>query len=567
MSESGAQRRLAAILAIDIAGYSARAQADEAAAAADVAALRARIDEACERHGGRLFNSAGDGFMLEFPTASGALDAAEELIAAAHPPIRIGVHMGEVRVTPSGDLLGHGVNVAARIQALASPGSVLISDDVRHAVRGAFARRYTPHGAVRLDKMDETVRVFGLGRQDLGARARLTWRRLRLPLAAAALACVAIAAAGWVWRARTDASQKAQGRIAVLPFAVQTGDPLAKSVASGVADEMATVLNDAQMQTVSAEQTKDLRGPDRKAAIARLGAALLLDGAVSREGDTLKVHVEIEDAKARVTLWSETFTGSAAAPSALETDVASKTTDLVWIAQQARRQGGPGLEASLVADYVHAVEELAFNLPRGPLQSVQILRPLLAQAPDFALGHSTLAVAASLARRISPDQSAALEQEVRREAALSLAKNPNAAEPYLALYDLVPQTDWIERDRLLSKGVTLEQTFPYVMNNMSYFLGDSGRLREAIAFAQSGLASNALHPGAHYKYAFTLADAGQLGAARAEADATYRIRPADWTEIARISMTAIYGTPPEARVLLRQAAAHGSPGEAPALSA
>ena len=130
MAETGSGRKLASIVAIDVAGYSRRSETDEAAAIEAVAALHERVIKVAAVHGGRVFNTAGDGFMLEFPTASGALAAAEEIAAASDPPVRAGVHLGEVSVTSSGDLLGHGVNVAARIQQMASPGAVLVSGDV-----------------------------------------------------------------------------------------------------------------------------------------------------------------------------------------------------------------------------------------------------------------------------------------------------------------------------------------------------------------------------------------------------------------------------------------------------
>src|SRR5262249_52851284 len=111
----GQSRKLAGIVSIDIAGYSRLAEANEAAALAAVEAVRARIGRAVAAHGGRLFSSAGDGFMLEFPTATGALGAAQDIAASDGPIVRIGVHLGEVYATESGDMLGHGVNIAARI--------------------------------------------------------------------------------------------------------------------------------------------------------------------------------------------------------------------------------------------------------------------------------------------------------------------------------------------------------------------------------------------------------------------------------------------------------------------
>src|SRR5690242_20731695 len=99
MADGAPARRLASIVAIDMAGYSRRTEADEQAAIEAVAALKARVADAVRAHGGRVFNTAGDGFMLEFPTASGALAAAEQIAASGDPPVRVGVHLGEVSPT------------------------------------------------------------------------------------------------------------------------------------------------------------------------------------------------------------------------------------------------------------------------------------------------------------------------------------------------------------------------------------------------------------------------------------------------------------------------------------
>ncbi len=106
-------RKLATIVALDVAGYSARTEADEARTTAEVAALRKVIEAIAAKHGGRVFNTAGDGFMLEFGSSLAAVEAAFELAETCEPKVRVGVHLGDVVVQPNGDLLGHGVNVAA----------------------------------------------------------------------------------------------------------------------------------------------------------------------------------------------------------------------------------------------------------------------------------------------------------------------------------------------------------------------------------------------------------------------------------------------------------------------
>ena len=101
-------RRLATIVALDVAGYSARTEADEARTTAEVTALRALIEGIAARHGGRVFNAAGDGFMLEFGSCLAAVEAASELAQTCEPKVRVGVHLGDVLVQPNGDLLGQG---------------------------------------------------------------------------------------------------------------------------------------------------------------------------------------------------------------------------------------------------------------------------------------------------------------------------------------------------------------------------------------------------------------------------------------------------------------------------
>ncbi|GEM_PF-4687362 len=155
-------RKLATIVALDVAGYSARTEADESKTTAEIAALRQLVDSIAKSHGGRVFNTAGDGFMLEFGSSSAGVTAALELAETCEPRVRVGVHLGEVAVQPNGDLLGHGVNVAARLMTRAPAGSALISADVHRTLRGPLRERLVSRGTARLEKMSEAIEAFGL---------------------------------------------------------------------------------------------------------------------------------------------------------------------------------------------------------------------------------------------------------------------------------------------------------------------------------------------------------------------------------------------------------------------
>ena len=173
MDTAADKKRIAIILALDMAGFSSRTETDEQSAVASVAALRARVAAAATAYGGRIFNTAGDGIMLEFAAASEALQAVLDLLTRAPadaPPIRIGMHVGEIAVAESGDLLGHGVNVAARLEALAQPGMALVSRAVADLVRGDLHGHLVPCGRVALDGLGPAV--DGRALDDQPARGR-----------------------------------------------------------------------------------------------------------------------------------------------------------------------------------------------------------------------------------------------------------------------------------------------------------------------------------------------------------------------------------------------------------
>ena len=136
---------------------------DQRNAARKVENLRARIVSVADSSGGRLFNTAGDGFMLEFGSAGSALNAIQSILdkrGKGEPPIRVGAHVGEVVVTATDDLLGHGVNVAARLQELAEPGTALVSAEFRSMARTSPTAAFQSKGQKPLDNIDQRVQTF-----------------------------------------------------------------------------------------------------------------------------------------------------------------------------------------------------------------------------------------------------------------------------------------------------------------------------------------------------------------------------------------------------------------------
>jgi len=182
---------LASIVSIDIVGFSTMSERDQRNAARKVENLRARVERVSIANGGRLFNTAGDGFMLEFASAGQALGAIQEILdkrGKGEPPIRVGAHVGDVIVTATDDLLGHGVNVAARLQELAEPGTALVSAEFRSMARNSPQSAFQSKGQKPLDNIDQRVQTFEI----LSKRQKFARTSRRVGWMAAAAAALGV---------------------------------------------------------------------------------------------------------------------------------------------------------------------------------------------------------------------------------------------------------------------------------------------------------------------------------------------------------------------------------------
>ncbi|MEI6200439.1 MAG: adenylate/guanylate cyclase domain-containing protein, partial [Enhydrobacter sp.] len=159
------QRRLAAILVADVVGYSKLVGADESGTLAKLRTLRAEVIEpAISRHAGRLFKSMGDGFLVEFASAVQALTCAIEIQKATTPDsllLRIGIHVGDV-VVQGDDLMGDGVNIAARVEGVADSGGIAVSRAVYEQVRDRIAIAFDDRGEIELKNIGRPVHIFAV---------------------------------------------------------------------------------------------------------------------------------------------------------------------------------------------------------------------------------------------------------------------------------------------------------------------------------------------------------------------------------------------------------------------
>lgn len=355
-------RKLATIMAVDLAGYSALAETDELAAIAAVEGVRAQLSAAAAREGGRIFNTAGDGFMLEFASVSGALAAAEQVCAAADcRKVRIGVHLGDVVVTPTGDMLGHGVNVAARLQQMAKPGAVLVSVDIRRAVRGALAKRLHAHGALQLNKMAETIDTF--------------------TLSDAAIAPIAV----------TAPAARSAPVLAVLPFDNENDGGDLDFFADGVADEIMLILmRQSALKVIGRTSAFQFRGKDKGAAATALRASHVLDGAVRRTKTKVRVSTQLIEAGTGVALWSQRYDRKLVDAFEVQDDIAGEVARALSHALAPLKRQAP-IDPAAYDLYLRARRNWLTLSDVEEEHAETLLEKCLGRAPDFADAWASLA--------------------------------------------------------------------------------------------------------------------------------------------------------------------------------
>jgi TolB-like protein/class 3 adenylate cyclase len=291
-------RKLAAILAADVVGFSRLAGADEERTLARLRALRSDlVDPTIAVHNGRVFKRTGDGALVEFRSAVDALRCAAELQSsliehnAGLPPerrieFRVGIHVGDVVEESDGDLMGDGVNIAARLEGIANPGAICLSEDAYRQVKGRLEMTVSDLGATRLKNIVEPIRVYSI---EVGQRASAR----QAPPAPA-----------------PEKSPPPRLSIVVLPFANIGGEPEQEYFVDGVTESLTTDLSRISGSFVIARNTAySYKG--RAVDVTKIGRELnvryALEGSVQRSANRMRVNAQLIDAQSGNHLWAERF--------------------------------------------------------------------------------------------------------------------------------------------------------------------------------------------------------------------------------------------------------------------
>jgi adenylate cyclase len=461
------ERKLAVIFAADVAEYSRLMGLDEVGTLRTLQAYRAILDRLIAAHHGRIFNTAGDSVMADFASPVDAVECAvavqqaidrENANRAAEDQMRfrIGVHLGDV-IVEGANLFGDGVNIAARLEALAEPGGICLSGAVRDQIGTRLPVAFVPLGDQRVKNIAEPIRAFKVaGPSDARAAAAVSHLgrvsiRNRV-IAGAAAAAILVAAGGggwWLWSGRhagpessavsssTQPFPAPRLSIVVLPFANLSNDPDQEYFADGITDDLTTDLSRIQGSLVIARNTAfTYKGKpvDAKLIGRELGVRYVLEGSVQRSGKQVRINTQLIDAETGAHLWAERFDRNIGDLFALQNEItariASALQSQLAIAESRRPTDNPD-----ALDYIlRGRAVLANPISRENYDKAEeYFRKALALDPRSVDAAAWLAVALTVrvTDELSDDPEGDL-QHAEQLAGQALAAAPNSAPAHYA---------------------------------------------------------------------------------------------------------------------------------------
>ena len=338
MADNTVTQKVAAILAADAVGYTRLMAEDEPATIQALDAARAVFAEHIEANQGRVVDTAGDSVLAVFATTAGAVHAGVAIqasLAEANQPVpedrrmhfRIGIHLGDIFEKTDGTIYGDGVNVAARLESIAQPGAIIVSNVVQAALRDRLDVDFADAGSHQVKNVKHPVKAFSvvLGGSD-GDRMTKSSRRPKLVIALAAGLAILVGLAVWGLTIRVEAPQMVQADgtptddpvlavpmgpvIAVLPFHNLSGNPDQDYFSDGLTEDLITGLSRFRDLFVIGRNTSFQykgRVEDVRTIAAEIGARYVTVGSVRRSGETVRVSAQLIDATDGTQLWNDSF--------------------------------------------------------------------------------------------------------------------------------------------------------------------------------------------------------------------------------------------------------------------
>jgi adenylate cyclase len=477
MAEERINRKLAAILAADVVGYSRLMAADEAGTLAALKRHREIVfDPTVASHNGRIVKLIGDGTIVEFGSVVDAVNCAlfvqrsngalpDEVLGQAKIVLRIGINLGDV-IIEGDDIYGDGVNIAARLEPLAEPGGICVSSIVNESIGNRIDVRFQDGGDVSVKNIDRPIRIW-------------KWHPGATPLAAA--------------KSNVAKSELngATASIAILPFTNMSGDPEQEYFSDGITEDIITDLSKIAGLTVIARNssfTYKGRSVDIRTVGRELGVRSVLEGSIRRADKRVRITAQLVDAASGGHLWAERYDRDLTDIFEVQDDVTRQIVDALKVtlspAENARLTAG-GTSSMDAYDYVLRGRELLLGKTKNREtfeQSTKFFMRALELDPNYPKAYAALSMAYNLdyQNRWSDDPDSSLPL-AKRYAEQAIEKDPN--EPFarlVASWAAIFEKDLDRATSEVNTALRLNPNFALAYSNLGSIHNYSGRPLEAI---------------------------------------------------------------------------------------
>ena len=387
----GFQRRLAAIVAADMVGFSRLMEADEVGTLAELQALRRDlIDPKISTHRGRIVKTTGDGLLLEFASVTDAVQCSLEVQKALGErnvgisddrqiTFRIGVNLGEI-IIDGDDIYGNGVNVAARLEALAEPGGVLVSGSVYDQIKSVMTFGYRDLGELSMKNIATPVRGFAI---NVSGEGDETAPATDIPA--------------------SSSGGKTKPIIAILPFENRSGDAEQEYFADGVTEDIMAALSKNRWLLVSARNSSFAykgQSIDVRQVGQDLGANFILEGSVRRAGQRIRVAAQLSSAADGTQLWAERYDRELHDIFDLQDEItetiAAQIEPELGAIERERASRKPTESLDAWDSYHSALSKFYTYTQEGNEEAARLFERAIELDPSFAAAHAGLALTMSV---------------------------------------------------------------------------------------------------------------------------------------------------------------------------
>jgi TolB-like protein/class 3 adenylate cyclase/Tfp pilus assembly protein PilF len=520
-------RKIAAILAADIVGYSRLMGADDEGTLGALKIRRAIFDRLVQEFDGKEFGSVGDSLMAQFPSAINAVRCArnvqhaiakenDSLPADRRMVLRIGVNLGDV-IEENGALFGDGVNIAARLQAIATPGGILVSGAIYEQVKNKLSAGFTFVGARQVKNIAEPVACYEVTES---VTARFTWPfwpwlrqgdRGKHRVRSAALTLIALLLAlggGILWRYQrtsetasvaTPPSPNAVApasdhSIAVLPFLNMSPDKDQEYFADGISEELLNVLSQVpELRVIGRTSSFQFKGKSQDLRVIgqKLGAAHLLEGSVRKAGNKVRIAAQLVSADDGSHLWADTYERTLEDIFAVQDDIAGQVVKALRVTLLKDDLAAPEQQQNIEA-YNLFLQGRYFSQRQSPEDSkraIPYLQRSIERDPAYAPAWVELAnvymTQADYGWIVPAKGYAAAREAV--EKALALAPEFAAAHNAMGWIQSGLDYDWAAAEASHKKALALEPRNPEVLLRTGWLAAELGRTDEALTLIRKSL--------------------------------------------------------------------------------